>query len=163
MPWVHPAGVLETGAEVSRLVLSRASPMTLGEAGPQRPPRATWSATCPHVSSLPAGSWLGGLRNFINVFLRDSLNYQIVLSLTFSCLNLLKWTLGCTHFTNLNSPQSSSTLCDLMDCSPLGSSVHGILQAKILEWVAISSSRGSSRLRDRTPISHILWIGRWIP
>ena len=40
--------------------------------------------------------------------------------------------------------QSCPTLCDLMDCSPPGSSVHGILQARILEWVAISSSRGSS-------------------
>ena len=36
------------------------------------------------------------------------------------------------------------TLCDPMDCSPPGSSVHGILQARIVEWVAISSSRGSS-------------------
>ena len=36
--------------------------------------------------------------------------------------------------------QSCSTLCDSMDCSPLGSSVHGIFQAKILEWVAISYS-----------------------
>ena len=35
-------------------------------------------------------------------------------------------------------------LCDPMDCSPPGSSAHGILQARILEWVAISSSRGSS-------------------
>ena len=40
-------------------------------------------------------------------------------------------------------------LCDPMDCSPLGSSVHGIFQAKILEWGAISSSRGSSPPRDR--------------
>ena len=39
---------------------------------------------------------------------------------------------------------SCPTLCDHMDCSPPGSSVHGILQARILEWVAISSSRGSS-------------------
>ena len=39
--------------------------------------------------------------------------------------------------------QSCLTFCDPMDCSPPGSSVHGILQAKILEWVAISSSRGS--------------------
>ena len=39
------------------------------------------------------------------------------------------------------------TLCDPMDCSPLGSSVHGILQAKILEWVAVPSSRGSSQSR----------------
>ena len=36
------------------------------------------------------------------------------------------------------------TLCDPMDCSPPGSSVHGILQARILEWVAMPSSRGSS-------------------
>ena len=38
--------------------------------------------------------------------------------------------------------QSCPTLCDPMDCSPPGSSVHGILQARILEWVAISFSRG---------------------
>ena len=42
-----------------------------------------------------------------------------------------------------------------MDCSPPGSSVHGILQARILEWVAISFSRGSSQPRDRTQISCI--------
>ena len=42
------------------------------------------------------------------------------------------------------------TLCDLMDCSPPGSSVHGVLQARLLEWVAISFSRGSSQPRDQT-------------
>ena len=42
-----------------------------------------------------------------------------------------------------------------MDCSPPGSSAHGILQARILEWVAISSSRGSSRPRDQTCVSCI--------
>ena len=46
------------------------------------------------------------------------------------------------------STQSCLTLCDPMDCSPAGSSVHGILQARILEWVAISFSRGSSRPRN---------------
>ena len=46
-----------------------------------------------------------------------------------------------------------------MDCSPPGSSVHGIFQARILEWVAISFSRGSSRPRDGTCVS---CIGRWI-
>ena len=50
--------------------------------------------------------------------------------------------------------QSCPTLCDPMDCSPPGSSIHGILQARILEWVAISFSRGSSRPRDRTQVSH---------
>ena len=47
-----------------------------------------------------------------------------------------------------------------MDCCPPGSSVHGVLQASILEWVAISSSRGSSRPRDQTCISCISCISR---
>ena len=42
------------------------------------------------------------------------------------------------------------TVCDPMDCSPPGSSVHGILQARILEWVAIAFSKGSSQLRAQT-------------
>ena len=42
------------------------------------------------------------------------------------------------------SLQSCPTLCNPMDCHPQGSSVHGILQARILEWVALTSSRGSS-------------------
>ena len=49
--------------------------------------------------------------------------------------------------------QLCSTLCDPMDCSPPGSSVHGILQARVLEWVAIAFSRGSSWPRDRTLVS----------
>ena len=52
-------------------------------------------------------------------------------------------------------PHSCPTLCDLMDCSPPGSSVRGIFQARILEQVAISSSRGSSFPRDRTLIACI--------
>ena len=61
---------------------------------------------------------------------------------------------------------SCLTLCDPMDCSPPGSSVHGILQARILEWVAIFFSRGSSPPRDRTQVSRIagrhfnLWATR---
>ena len=49
--------------------------------------------------------------------------------------------------------QSCPILCDLMECSPPGSSVRGILQARIMEWVAISFSRGSSQLRDWTWVS----------
>ena len=45
--------------------------------------------------------------------------------------------------------QSCPTLCDPMDCSLSGSSAHGIFQARVLEWVAISFSRGSSQLRDQ--------------
>ena len=51
--------------------------------------------------------------------------------------------------------QSGPTLCNPMDFSPPGSSVHGILQARILEWVAISFSRGSARPRDKTWVSYI--------
>ena len=50
---------------------------------------------------------------------------------------------------------SRPTLCDPVDCSPPGSSVHGILQARILEWVVISFSSGSSQPRDRTWVSRI--------
>ena len=49
--------------------------------------------------------------------------------------------------------QSCLTLCDTTDCSLPGSSVHGILQAKILEWAAIPFSRGSSQPRDQTQVS----------
>ena len=48
---------------------------------------------------------------------------------------------------------SRDWLCDPMDCNQSGSSVHGILQARILEWVAIFSSRGSSQPRDWTHVS----------
>ena len=54
--------------------------------------------------------------------------------------------------------KSCPTLCNPIDCSPPGSSVHGISQARTLEWVAISFSRWSSRPRDRTQVSHI--VGR---
>ena len=61
--------------------------------------------------------------------------------------------------------QSYPTLCNPMDCSPLGSSVHGILQVRILEWVAMPFSRRSYQPRDQTQVSLI--AGRlftsWVP
>ena len=65
----------------------------------------------------------------------------------------------CVHRKSL---QSCSTLCDLMDCSPPGSSIRGIPQASVLEWVAMPSSRGSSRLRNQTHISNISCIDKWV-
>ena len=53
--------------------------------------------------------------------------------------------------------QSCLTLCDPLDCSPPGSSVHGIFQVRILEWVAISSSRGYSWHRDRSLLCLLHW------
>ena len=64
----------------------------------------------------------------------------------------------CVH----SATQLCSTLCDPMDYSPPGSSVHGVFQARLLEWVAISFSRGSSWPRDWTWISCTSLIGRQI-
>ena len=69
------------------------------------------------------------------------LNKILVKSEIFSECEEVKWS---------EVAQSCLTLCDPMDCSSTGSSVHRILQARILEWVAISFSRGSSQPRDRT-------------
>ena len=56
------------------------------------------------------------------------------------------------------------TPCDPMDCSLQGSSAHGIFQARILEWIAISCSRGSSWSRDQTCVASITYIvGRFLP
>ena len=55
--------------------------------------------------------------------------------------------------------QSCPILCNPVDCGPPGSSVHGISQARILEWIAISFSRGSSRPKGQTQVSY---ISRWL-
>ena len=55
--------------------------------------------------------------------------------------------------------ESYPTLCDPTDCSPPDSPVHGLFQARILEWVAISSSSRSSQCRDQT---HASCTGKWI-
>ena len=76
------------------------------------------------------------------------------------------WTKTLLTAAAAKSLQSCPTLCDPMDCSLPGSSLHGILQARVLEWVAISFSRGSSQSRDRTWVSCIpgrrfnLWATR---
>ena len=65
----------------------------------------------------------------------------------------------CGHAKSL---QPCLTLSNPVDNGPLGSSVHGILQARILEWVLMPSSRGSSQPRDRTLVSDVSCIGRQI-
>ena len=60
------------------------------------------------------------------------------------------------------SLQPCRTLCDPMDCSQPGSSVHGILQARILEWVAMPCSRGSSRPWDGTQVFSASCFGRQV-
>ena len=58
--------------------------------------------------------------------------------------------------------KSHPTLCDPMDCSQPNSSIHGILQARTLDWVALPSSRGSSQPRDRKFISYVSCISRQV-
>ena len=60
------------------------------------------------------------------------------------------------------SLQSCLTLCDLTDYSPPGFSVHGILQARLLERVAMPSSRGSSQPRDQTGLSYVSCIDKCV-
>ena len=75
---------------------------------------------------------------------------------------------GVTNLSNLimkwkvrvKVTQLCPTLCDPMNCSLPSTSVYGIIQARILEWVAIPFSRGSSQARDRTQVSHI--AGRFL-
>ena len=84
-------------------------------------------------------------------------------SVGWSCSHLDFWdrSLSLLHYVTslcLNYKVKSLSrvwLCDPMDCSLRGSSVHGIFQARILEWVSISFSRGSSKPRDRIRVSRI--------
>ena len=81
--------------------------------------------------------------------------YSAIKKNTFESI-LMRWMkLGPIIQSESEVAQSCLTLCDPVECSPSGSSVHGILQARILEWVAISYSRGSSHPRDRTQVSRI--------
>ena len=116
-----------------------------------------------HVSSVSCiGRWvlyhLCNLGNLVHGSFTEM--FAIAIRIHKSCLwteRLNRWNVCCAK-----SFQSCLTPCDLMGCSPPGFSAHGILQAGILEWVVVSSSRGSSRHRDQTRISYIFCIGRWV-
>ena len=109
---------------------------------------------------LPKG-WL--LVFFVNKILAlhsnsHSLTYYIWLLSSSTELNHFQRDLISYKLKESEVAQSCRTPCDPMDCSPPGSSIHGFFQARILEWVAISFYRRSSRPRDWTGVSHI--VGR---
>ena len=97
----------------------------------------------------------------------DKTHYNIVISHQLIKMNEKKyWKLKKKGEKKGLVSQSCKTLCKPMDYSPPGSSVHGILQARILEWVSIPFSRESSQPRDQTQVSCIagrfftLWANR---
>ena len=77
--------------------------------------------------------------------------------LLWKCFSVLSFNLSPVFESEVKvlAAQLCPILCEFMDCTPPGFSVYGILQARILEWVAISSSRGSSQCRNWTQVS---WI-----
>ena len=99
--------------------------------------------------------------NFFNRYRPIQMSVSSYVSFVRLCLSK-NWAISsflfCGHESESEVAQSCLSLCDPMDSSPPFSSDHGILQARMLEWVAISFSRGSSRPRDRTRVSCI--IGR---
>ena len=86
------------------------------------------------------------------VFFKSPVN---VLSYLHSFKNIIRNNKLHNHLMHAKALWSCLTLCNPRDCSPPGSSIHGSLQARILEWVAISYSRGSSWPRDWTHVSYI--------
>ena len=98
---------------------------------------------------------------FSNLLLRN-LSTSSKLSVSLQVVIVFSYNPFYCRKVDMLSRFSRVQLCDPMGCSPPGPSVHGIFQARILEWVAISSSRGSSRPRDQTHISCVSWTGRWV-
>ena len=110
-------------------------------------PILSWTLTCPDIDETPKKlGWKRKLRIKRTHYLGE------ICFLPFKSRQV----------SNNGSVQSCPTLCNPMDCSPPGFSVHAILQARILEWVAIPYSRISSWPRDWTHVSCISCIGRWI-
>jgi len=101
---------------------------------------------------------------FVNLYFSTNIHFNEIFKLFFCTITILLLFLSVllyfTHFLipifvclHVQSLQLCLTLCDPMDCSPPGFSVHGILPARLLEWAAMLSSRGSFRSRDCTLLS----------
>ena len=111
----------------------------------------------------PCGMWnlrilvpLQGVRPTCPCIGRQSLNHKTAREVPLLKSEIFISTLLCLV------AQSCLTLCNPVDCSLPGSSVHGVLQARILEWVPMPSSRGSSQPRDGTCSSCSSCFSRWI-
>ena len=112
----------------------------------------SWLWICPFLLEALSIFVLCNLRHF-KIFWVEYISLGLVLFPSEIFLLLL-----CGMHMCAKSLQLCLTLCDPIDCSPPGSSVHGILQLRILEWAAIPFSRGVSWPRDQTHISFVSCI-----
>ena len=106
-----------------------------------------------NTNTLLAGNSLLSLFSWeklklLTLYPRSSSVWSLIPSPVSSFMLILTYTAGLVA-------QSVLTLCNRMDYSPTGSSVHGILQARILEWVAMLSSRASSQTRDQIWVFYV--------
>ena len=121
-----------------------------------------------HIAFVTESIWVQGENLQTPASSSETVSTVFVICQPLSKLNLLfymsalSWLAWFAFFLDISGwkwkcqvAQSGLTLCDPMGCSPPGSSVPGILQARILKWVAISFSRESSQPRDRTQVSCI--------
>ena len=112
----------------------------------------------PSYSVIEEQSWIQILIFGFQVYILGSFQHSIVWDMLVDFEMPMDNSCGCNQLrmkvkVKVLVIQSFLTLCDPMDCSPPVSSVQGILQARLLEWVAIPFSRGSSQPRDRTQVS----------
>ena len=116
--------------------------------GPLRDGGAWWASVYGVAQSQTRLKLLSSSSSFLGIDQEEmKSNHVCILRVSLKCSwSEVKWS---------DVTQSCPTLCDPVDCSLQGSSVHGIFQARVLEWVAISFSRGSSRPRDQTQVSRI--------
>ena len=153
-------GRVDRTAVVSRLRESPLSSHGGGQREGERP--LTLGLSSEKSPSLPLWKWLPGKASlFISLLVHSWIGHGFSVALPHSSLRWMNtgWVLGwcmCMYVRARARAQLLSGIwlfCHPMGCSLPGSSVHGILQGGILEWVAISSSRGSSWPRDQTQIS----------
>ena len=104
--------------------------------------------------------------NFLTLFCFPSLYPRCFLSYLSVYLRIFEQMLNYSRHLEILQPlyaQLCLTLCDLPNCSPPGFSVHGIILARILEWVAISFSRGSSQSKDQPAYPAWPWLADSLP